>query len=210
MKTCTVTGCGRKHKGRGLCDMHLQRLRRTGTTASPIRSLAERFWDKVDRRGPDECWPWTGATKEGGYGVMRPEGRRSGPTVKAHRVSAQLAGMDIEGRVVRHRCDNPPCVNPAHLEPGDQQQNVDDMVERGRQARGSRRSNVLTERDVERIHEMRAAGMLMREIAAELSCSRPTVSLILSGKTWTHVTPPTPPAARDLIAAVAESLGGAA
>lgn len=35
MKTCTVPGCSRPHKGRGLCDMHIQRLRRTGTTDSP-------------------------------------------------------------------------------------------------------------------------------------------------------------------------------
>lgn len=187
MKTCTLPDCSRPHKGRGLCDLHIQRLRRTGTTASPVRTLAERFWEKVAKAGPDDCWLWTAALNEHGYGVMRPEGRRSGPTVKAHRVSAQLAGMDIEGLFVRHACDNPPCVNPAHLEPGTPKDNADDMIARGRQALGSRRSNVLTERDVARIHELRAAGMLQREIATEMSCSRPTVSLILAGKTWRHV-----------------------
>ena len=79
-RRCTVPGCDRKHKGHGLCDLHRQRLARTGTTDSPVRTLAERFWEKVDKRGPDECWLWTAAKKDGGYGVMRPEGQRSGPT----------------------------------------------------------------------------------------------------------------------------------
>ena len=81
-------------------------------------SLESRFWSKVRKLGPGDCWPWLAATNEHGYGVMRPEG--TGPTVKAHRVSALLDGRDPAGRVVLHSCDNPPCVNPAHLVVGDQ------------------------------------------------------------------------------------------
>ena len=57
-------------------------------------SLESRFWPKVRKLGPDDCWPWLAATNEHGYGVMRPEGRRTGPTVKAHRVAALLDGRD--------------------------------------------------------------------------------------------------------------------
>ena len=64
-------------------------------------SLESRFWSKVRKLGPDDCWPWLAATNEHGYGVMRPEGRRIGPTVKAHRVSALLDGRDPAGRVLR-------------------------------------------------------------------------------------------------------------
>lgn len=186
-KTCTLDDCSRPHKGRGLCDMHIQRLRRTGTTASPVRSLAERFWEKVAKAGPDDCWLWTAALNEHGYGVMRPEERRSGPAVKAHRVSAELAGMEIHGLMVRHRCDNPPCVNPAHLEPGDAADNVGDMIARGRIARGERRSVKLTDDAVREIRQRVAAGELQREVAAAFGITRSNVSLIAAGKAWAHV-----------------------
>lgn len=169
-----------------------------------MRSLEDRFWEKVDRRGPDECWEWTAATNDHGYGVIHPGGRRNGPTLKAHRVSASLAGMKIDGLQVRHSCDNPPCVNPAHLLPGTNADNVADMMARERQVRGSRNGNAtLDERRVFAIKDALALGWKHREIAALFTVSRPTVTLIANGKTWKHVTPP---AARDLGHAVAEFL----
>lgn len=79
----------------------------------------ERFWSKVDRRGPDECWPWTGALSPKGYGKFR---GADGRTKQAHRVAYELAvgpipaGMTIDH--VRSRgCIHRHCVNPAHLEP---------------------------------------------------------------------------------------------
>ena len=183
-RRCTVPGCDRKHKGHGLCDLHRQRLARTGTTDSPVRTLAERFWEKVDKRGPDECWLWTAAKKDGGYGVMRPEGQRSGPTIKAHRVSLLLAGVDIEGKVVRHRCDNPPCVNPAHLETGTQAENCRDTSERGRHVGAAR----LAPDDVRAIRRRLAAGDLHRVVAAAFGVARSTISAIAEGKAWRRVT----------------------
>ena len=92
-RSCSVAGCSGRHKGRGLCDLHLQRLKRTGTTnARPKQTLADRFWAKVRKGGPEECWEWTAVVNEHGYGVIHPEGRRSGPTLKAHRVSLMFAG----------------------------------------------------------------------------------------------------------------------
>ncbi|ACZ29606.1 hypothetical protein Xcel_0567 [Xylanimonas cellulosilytica DSM 15894] len=202
---CLVDGCDRKHKGRGLCELHLQRHRRTGTTDSPVKTLEQRFWSKVDRRDADECWPWSGATNDFGYGVIRPAGRRNGPNLKAHRVSAELAGMDVAGRVVRHRCDNPPCVNPRHLVPGTQAQNAVDMAERDRSVHGSRNPNArLTEGDVAAIKALVAEGITHRAIAVLYDVSRPTVTYIAQGKTWQRVEP----AARDLIACVVEAITG--
>jgi len=209
MRTCELSNCGRRHKGRGMCDMHLQRQRRTGTTASPVRSLAERFWAKVDRRGPDDCWPWTAATNEHGYGVLRPQGRRCGPGLKAHRVAAVLAGMDIEGRDVLHSCDNPPCCNAAHLRPGTPADNAADMVERDRVAHGERAGTAkLTVAEAIEIRRRRLAGERRKEVAAAFGVSGATVTRIASGQGWRRAV--TPPAARDLIAAVVEALTGEA
>lgn len=192
-RICTVSDCGRKHRRTGLCDMHDQRMKHTETTDSPVKTMEERFWSKVNKHGPiirrdlGRCWVWTAATKEGGYGVMRPTGQRSGPSIKAHRVSLMLAGVDIDGKVVRHRCDNPPCVNPAHLLAGTQMQNARDTVQRGRIAKGERRSTKLTEADVRSIRARAADGDLHRVIAADYSVARSNVTRIVNRQGWAHV-----------------------
>ena len=186
-RKCTLPDCDRPHKGRGLCDMHIQRLRHTGTTDSPVRSLEDRFWEKVDKRGPDDCWEWTGARREFGHGaIFSGDSESTAPALKAHRVSAQLAGMDIEGLVVRHKCDNPPCVNPAHLETGTQNENYGDMIARNRLARGERRSG-LTDDEVREIRARAALGDRQIDIAKAFGISRANVSYIVSRKTWGHV-----------------------
>lgn len=94
------------------------------------RPLSDRLWPKVDRRGPDECWPFTGSRNEHGYGLIRGE---DGKLVKAHRAAYELThGPLPAGVVLRHSCDNPPCCNPAHGVPGTQADNVADMIARGR------------------------------------------------------------------------------
>lgn len=213
--TCSVNACGRDVKGRGLCGAHYARFKRTGTVGtdpvapSGVIPQSIRFWAKVTKGGPDDCWIWTGALNEHGYGVMRPTGKRTGPSLKVHRYSAQLAGMDIAGRVVRHKvCDNPPCVNPTHLAVGTQGDNVTDCVSKGRTNRGVRNAHAkLTEVEVIEIRARYAAGgTLMRQLGDEYGVSQGTVQHVIAGTTWKHVTPP---AARDLIAAVAASLGAA-
>lgn len=107
--------------------------------SKPIRNvpitpgLIERFWSKVDRAGADECWEWRGEKHTHGYGIYSEweDNRRSVKTY-AHRLSLRIAGVDPGSRVVRHDCDNPPCVNPSHLRTGTQAENIQDAVERGR------------------------------------------------------------------------------
>ena len=96
-------------------------------------SLESRFWTKVDRRGPDECWPWTGACIPKGYGSLGPvevDGHMQSQ-VGAHRVSFFLE-HGFWPKITRHTCDNPPCVNPRHLLDGNTRSNARDMVDRGR------------------------------------------------------------------------------
>lgn len=136
-------------------------------------SLEQRFWSKVDRRGANECWTWTAATNEHGYGVMRPSGRRTGPTVKAHRVSALLAGMQIDGFAVLHSCDNPPCVNPAHLRAGTQKDNTADIFARNRQAPHQRPK--LTDEQIAEAQRRVRAGEMQKSVALDMGVSPQTM-----------------------------------
>ena len=93
-----------------------------------------RFERSIDRSG--DCHVWTGTDRHVhgyGYFCLYRSGKRRTHRFLAHRLAFALAhGYWPTGRIVRHRCDNPPCVNPAHLLVGTQAQNMEDAVERGR------------------------------------------------------------------------------
>lgn len=94
--------------------------------------IAQRFWAKVDKRAPDECWEWTGARFQSGYGSILRGGRGSG-CARAHRVSYEMnVGPVPSGMHVLHRCDNPRCVNPGHLWLGTHADNMADRRAKGR------------------------------------------------------------------------------
>lgn len=91
--------------------------------------IEERFWSKVSMAGPDECWEWMGSRNTGGYGWFKVGDRATG----SHRVAFELTSGPIpDGLLIRHRCDNPPCCNPAHMELGTPADNAADRTERGR------------------------------------------------------------------------------
>ncbi len=101
------------------------------------RPIAERFWEKVDKRGPNECWPWTACRTSDGYGQIS-EGTPSRKMLGAHCVSYEIhngsipPGEGYHGTCVCHTCDNPPCVNPAHLFLGTIADDLRDMRKKGR------------------------------------------------------------------------------
>lgn len=102
----------------------------------PRKTVSERFWEKVDRRGPDDCWEWTAATVGKGYGQFW-DGTR---TVLAHRWVYEDAREPIPaGYVIDHLCRTHNCVNPAHLEVVTSQINT--MRGVGPSAQASRRTH---------------------------------------------------------------------
>lgn len=135
-----------------------------------------RFWRFVDRRGPDECWLWTGAHHEMGYGRFRLDGR----TRPAHELALTFAtGVKREpGQMTCHSCDNPPCCNPGHLRFDTPGSNVLDAYRRGR------RLAVQKVTDAE-VREMRAVaasgGVTDEDLARRYGVARSLVSQILAG-----------------------------
>lgn len=106
--------------------------------------VVARFWPKVNKDGPvpphmphlGKCWVWTAAVFKGtGYGMLGVAGKSK----LAHRLSWEIFnGPIVGGLFVLHACDNPPCVNPAHLRLGTQRDNRLDCKAKGRTASGLR------------------------------------------------------------------------
>lgn len=159
-------------------------------------SLEQRFWSKVDKTSsPTGCWLWTGYRNPKGYG-------RFGPTKKidaySHRVSYEMhKGPIPAGLLVCHRCDNPPCVNPKHLFTGTMQDNVDDMMSKGRHIfqkfpekhpRGENAGpSKLTAEKVQAIHQLLDQGDSQQKIAVKFGVSQGLISHIKLGHSWKHL-----------------------
>lgn len=99
-------------------------------------ATARQLFDNVLLDAADKCWPWLGYRNKQDYGVIRRPSQEL-----AHRVSYALHNGTIQsGAVIRHSCDNPPCVNPSHLLIGTQADNVADMVAKQRHIDGHKSS----------------------------------------------------------------------
>ena len=163
-------------------------------------SVVGRFWSKVNKRGPDDCWEWVASRNSQGYGQFSIGGRKF---ARAHRFSWELHNGPIAGGLfVCHQCDNPSCVNPSHLFLGTNNDNIQDAVKKGRIASGDRsgarthpermnhahgeahQNAKLTEKQVIMILR---DNRLHREIAAEYGVSRGLVSMIKRGIAWTYI-----------------------
>lgn len=147
----------------------------------------ERFWEKV--RKTSSCWLWTGQCHGPGYGRLDTFAPKR--TVSyAHRLSWQLHfGPIPDGLSVCHHCDNPPCVNPAHLFLGTQSENSRDMQKKGRNAKGATFRNAkLTEATVREIRARYAAGGIVQQnLADQFGVSISQINGVVHRKTWRHV-----------------------
>lgn len=164
--------CGSEFRPRKRADRVARFCSKGCRMAAMTRPIEERFWEKVDRRSPTECWLWTGATTYGGYGVIG-LGRR---LVRAHRYAYEASNGPIDARlVIRHKCDTPACVNPDHLEIGTQKQNVGDMLDRGR-------ANPRRKLTPVQLAQIKAATGTVRSIAVEFGVSNSYVSMVKTGR----------------------------
>ncbi len=151
-------------------------------------AIERRFWVKVDKRAPDECWPWVAYCGRRGYGQFRIDYY----LLQAHRVAWELVNRAIpEGMWVLHACDNPCCVNPAHLFLGTHADNMADMVRKGRGAGSEGEKNhsaKLAEEAVRAIRKEYAdTPATLRELGRKYGVHSTTILMVVRRDTWKHV-----------------------
>ena len=175
---------------KGALSHSLQRVRREPDykpTRGPGISAAERLAARTSIGGPEECWPCSGSSQRSGHKQIVVDGR----LVLVHRLAWMLEHGPIpDGLVIRHRCDNPPCVNPAHLQIGTVVDNNRDRDERGRHRPLPGSSNGAARLNEETVASIKAAlraGSQMRPLARQYGVSQRTIQFIQRGETWKHV-----------------------
>jgi len=176
-----------KKRTRGLCSKHYARWLKYGDCAAnklPQRSdapVSEKLtligWTVTD----SGCWEWAGSRTQGGYG------RLGG--VKTHRLAYEAwVGPIGEGLVVRHKCDNPPCINPEHLETGTHKDNMQDMYARNRNRSGTQR---LTPKDVTFIREQYwDCGVSIVDLSNNMAISLSHTTRIVTGAKYPDIAGP--------------------
>lgn len=146
----------------------------------------ERFESKIELIPFSECWWYMGGLGWNGYGQFHAKGKN----VRAHRYAySQYVGDIPDGCLVCHSCDNPSCVNPAHLWLGSPQENMADKKQKGRAYTPCGEDSPLskvTEEDVMVIKRMYRDGVRQTAIAAEYGIAQSTVSAICTGTNWSH------------------------
>lgn len=169
----------------------------------PTEGDRKRFWSKVDKSG--ECWIWTGGKDRKGYGKFsmgskyKADGSRRNSMMSAHRFAYELvhgpipAHDSFHGLCVLHSCDNPSCVNPAHLALGTNKDNVHDMDRKGRRINkhsrgGDHPGAILSEQQVrEIVAAHRERGISQAQLSRDYGVSTSTINHIFTGRLWAHL-----------------------
>lgn len=194
MRICSIEGCGKKHYGRNYCQRHYTQWRNNGDPM--LLKVGHRYQEvSVEQRirersrvNANGCVEFESKnTQRSGHCLISHKGRMR----LVHRVVWELAhGTIPAGKVIRHRCDNPPCVNPEHLEIGTVADNNRDRDIRGRHRalRGSKNGYAkLSEWQVIDIRKRLNQGESTYSLAGEFGVSQSTIWMIKSGQTWQHV-----------------------
>lgn len=156
------------------------------TTLLHDSRLPSRFWKKVRVNETTGCWEWTGSRNHHGYGRFCTDRLH---TVRAHRhLYLTLVERIADSVSVLHSCDNPPCVNPAHLSAGSHSRNMAEAAERDLSAWGERSGRAkLTEAMVAEARSRRDKGEEVQSIAADFGVHPATMSRAIRGVSWWRV-----------------------
>ena len=157
--------------------------------------LKARFLAKI--KVADDCWLWTGAKLSPrrdqpiGYGYMVIQSAPFRVAVLAHRVSWEIYFGPVPGDMnVLHTCDNPPCVNPAHLFLGSQKKNMEDCVVKGRKRHSEDAPRAgFSNEQVADIKERLARGESVVSIASRYNKPHGTIWNISAGNSWRYLQP---------------------
>lgn len=158
----------------------------------PRPTARERLESRIDKM-PSGCWEIRRSRNDAGYGNFTLNGKQ----MTAHRASYEIyVGPVPPGRVVCHTCDNPPCVNPAHLFAGTQRENIADARSKGRLRGGAKgpqhgalnNGAKITEEQARAVLDLHRQGWRQVKIAEATGVQRQNVWAIVHGKSWGHLT----------------------
>lgn len=151
------------------------------------RTLENRLWGNTTRpNGDDGCWFWGGFIQNNGYGTLTVNKVH----VLVHRLSyEEFYQQKIpSGMMILHSCNNRSCINPNHLRMGTHADNMQDMVDADRAAKGEQNGHaLLTEDQVKQIKHLSRQGVAIHILTKMFSCSRSTIKDIRSGRCWNWV-----------------------
>ncbi|MET3700175.1 HNH endonuclease [Bacillus oleivorans] len=183
-KHCKAADCYREVFSKGYCRKHYKRLYKHGdvNTVHDKRAIPIDF--VVDENGCFNCT--SHKRNKFGYPLVGLRGKSS-PMYR--KIYEEMFGDIPEGLCIRHKCDNPQCINPEHLELGTHFDNMQDKVKRGRQPRGEDiYSHVLTEEEVIEIKKLlNMRHILIKDIAKIYGVNPSTIGDIKNGRTWKHL-----------------------
>lgn len=132
------------------------------------------------------CWLWTGYTTKYGYGQVT----IGGQVLYTHRLAWELTNGPIpDGQWALHKCDNPPCCNPAHLFLGTQTENMADAASKLRMHNGEKHGIAkLTDVEVIEIRRLYASGdATLPALAKQFGVTISPIHAIVNGRTWKHL-----------------------
>jgi hypothetical protein len=149
------------------------------------KTAEERFWEKVDRKGTNECWEWQGGRVYGPGGLHYGRFYEGKTGFRAHRYAYALANQVVilPGTCICHKCDNPLCCNPSHLFAGTVQDNMADKVAKGRHMNAGSHGRKLT---WELAEQMRAERdqFTISQLAARYNITPVQVSNVMAYRCW--------------------------